>query len=128
MATACGCTGTCTACGQDVCGTICTGAAQAGTVLGAITWTQSPINADYCDPTIHLTGFPGCSTITAQYWAALTSTGGTPTRYNDRFLQTDFTGASHTKISSYVKGQYIDIRLPDYGIDGLATGWTKSSC
>jgi len=123
----CGCTPSNPICQQTCdeangCGGTCAGAAATNPAI-TLDWEQT-FDPNYCQPIVHLSGFAGCTDYASGYFSAFTSGGSGERLDGDPNLNpTDPTGASTTPVWTYVKGQYVDIR-----IGSIRSGYQVSSC
>ena len=116
------CTPQCTTCGDG-----CTGDPENNpTVSVSFAPTGDP---NYCSPTVHLTGFAGCTTYTYQYWAAFSSDGAGAQDFGltHPLTPTDLSGSSQTTVGSFFQGgggRWVEFRING----GPVSGWQRVSC
>jgi len=122
--------GTCVTTACTTCGPNCPGAAENNpTVSVTFASTGSP---EHCSPTVHLTGFAGCTTNTYEYLASFYSDGAFPESFgaNHPLTPTDLSGSSQTTVGSFNNGsvdgfpRYVEFKLDN----GRDSGWQRVSC
>jgi hypothetical protein len=98
------------------CSDTCTGAAE-NTPTKTLSFTPTG-DPNFCTVIVNLTGFAGCASFTAEYWAKALGNIGPVT-----LGPTDLSGSSQTNLGSFAKSGELDIR-----INGVVTDWAEVSC
>ncbi len=86
----------------------------------------------FCSPTVHLTGFHGCTDYTYQYWGSFYSDGYIADNFgmNHPLTRTDLSGSSETLAGTFNNGagdgfpRYVEFRING----GPVSGWQRVSC
>jgi hypothetical protein len=120
--------GTCVECAT--CGPNCPGAAENNPTI-SVTFAPTG-DPKFCSPTVHLTGFAGCTTYTYEYLGSFNSDGSSPESFgaNHPLTTTDLSGSSQTTVGSFNNGstdgfpRYVDFKLDN----GRESGWQRVSC
>lgn len=104
------------------CSAECPGAEESNPIK---TVAFKPIgDPDFCGVVVNLTGFAGCSELTAEYWSALNLSGFRAKNNGNVALgPTDIAGSCETGLGSFVKGGAVDVRLP-----GAAAAYQYVDC
>lgn len=99
-----------------ICSENCPGAAET-TPTKTLSFAPTG-DPNFCTVLVNLTGFAGCTSFTAEYWAKAIGDLG-----DVALSPTGPSGSSQTTLGSFAQGGELDIR-----INAVVTNWTAVSC